>query len=158
MKIPLVQGREFTDRRGLSPGRDQRNDGALADADPIGKRSMRTGGRRFIRRDRGVARDTPSFIGNTSHSRCSIAFAQRPARVQSSHAGTRIQMSFLLRDRRSAARDSGVRHAAGVDPRDAGEYGTVRIRAGGRSSIELCRCFSAFRAAALLLAAIGILA
>ena len=46
----------------------------------------------------GVARDTPSYIGEKQPQPVLyITFPQRPAHVQSSNAGTRIQMSFMLR-------------------------------------------------------------
>jgi len=110
----------------------------------------------------GVARDTPSFIGeNQPEPMLYIAFAQRPAHVQSSDVGTRIQMSFMLRtigDPLSAI--PAVRHAAAqVDPEMPVSDIELLDNTLGRA-FQYPRAFSlllgVFAGAAILLAAIGI--
>jgi putative ABC transport system permease protein len=168
MKIPLVQGREFTDRDVVSAPWVAVISETMArrfwpDADPIGKRltlnlSVDEQPREIV----GVARDTPSFIGeNHPQPMLYIAFAQRPAHVQSSHAGTRIQMSFMLRttgDPLSAI--PAVRHAAAqADPEMPVSNVELLDKTLGRA-FQYPRAFSlllgVFAGAAILLAAIGI--
>jgi len=168
MKIPLVQGREFTDRDVVSSPWVAVISETMArrfwpDADPIGKRlTLRLSADEQPREIVGVARDTPSFIGERqSQPVLYIAFAQRPAHVQSSHAGTRIQMSFLLRTTGDPLRAiPAVRHAAAqVDPEMPVSNIELLDNTLGRA-FQYPRAVSlllgVFAAAAILLAAIGI--
>jgi predicted permease len=168
MKIPLVEGREFTDRDVVSAPWVAVISETMArriwpDADPIGKRlTLNLSADERPREIVGVARDTPSYIGE-DHPQpvLYVPFSQRPAHVASSNAGTRIQMSFMLRttgDPLSAI--PAVRHAATqVDPEmPLSDIETLEKTLG--RELQYPRAFSlllgVFAAAAILLAAIGI--
>jgi putative ABC transport system permease protein len=168
MKIPLVQGREFTDRDVVSAPWVAVISETMArrfwpDTDPIGKRlTVNMSDDEPPREIVGVARDTPSFIGeNQPQPVLYIAFAQRPAHVQSANAGTRIQMSFMLRttgDPLSAI--PAVRHAAAqADPDMPVSNVELLDKTLGRA-FQYPRAFSlllgVFAGSAILLAAIGI--
>ena len=168
MKIPVVEGREFTDRDGVSAPWVAVINETMArriwpDANPIGKRlTLNLAADEQPREIVGVARDTPSYIGE-DHSQpvLYIPFAQRPAHVASSNAGTRIQMAFLLRTTGDPLRAiPAVRHAAAqVDPEmPLSDIATLEKTLG--QAFEYSRDFSlllgVFAAAAILLAAIGI--
>jgi predicted permease len=168
MKIPLVQGREFTNRDVVSAPWVAVINETMArrfwtDADPIGKRlTLNLSADEQPREIVGVARDTPAYIGEDHPQPLMyIAFAQRPAHVQSSNAGTRIQMSYMLRtasDPLSAI--PAVRHAAAeADPEMPVSNLDLLDKTIGRA-YQYPRAFSlllgVFAGAAILLAAIGI--
>jgi putative ABC transport system permease protein len=168
MKIPLVQGREFSDRDVASAPWVAVISETMArrfwpDADPIGKRlTLNMSADEQPREIVGVARDTPSFIGE-DHPQPTlyIAFAQRPAHVQSSNAGTRIQMSYMLRTTGDplSAIPALRRAAAEVDP-DVPLSNIELLDAALGRAFQYPRAFSlllgVFAVVAILLAAIGI--
>ena len=168
MRIPLVRGREFTDRDVVSAPWVAVISETMArrfwpDGDPIGKRlTLHLAADEQPREIVGIARDTPSFIGeHQPQPVLYIAFAQRPAHVQSSHAGTRIQMAFMLRTTGDplGAIPAVRRAAAQADPEMPVSNVELLEKTLGRA-FQYPRAFSlllsVFAGAAMVLAAIGI--
>jgi putative ABC transport system permease protein len=168
LKIPLVQGREFTDRDVVSAPWVAVISETLArrfwpDGSAIGKRlTLNLSPDEQLREIVGIARDTPSFIGaNRQQPVIYIALGQRPAHVQSSHAGTRIQIAYLIRttgDPLSVI--PAVRQAAAQTDPDMPLSNVELLDKTLDREIEYPRAFSlllgVFAVVAILLASIGI--